>query len=283
MVEYAPKAITNLFNKIDAKIPAALMGGIIGDSAHTYGYHRGRNYVSSSDYSCQLAADKQGDGEAACGLDISWSAASSQYTVSQRLLNAKNDSRMYACREFYGSTDGKYVCGWDYAGGYAVTSDSSHLWHVHLSILRQYANNDAALDGIAQVITGSTDTGDDTLKLDADDQKWISDTINKNVDWQLRNYFANGEGRPAGGRIYQAVNEAQGDITDDALFVRFTDSTLSKCVFLVTGGHLLLMTGDYGTTGLDMGWLKPRVLSVDSRSSLFKLPIVEGTEDPRVK
>jgi hypothetical protein len=102
----------------------------------------------------QLAEDKQGDGEAASALDLSWSDAQWQYTVSQRLLNAKNDSRMYACREFYGSTDGRTVIGWDYSGGYAVSSDDSHLWHVHLSILRKYCNDAAALSGIAQVITG---------------------------------------------------------------------------------------------------------------------------------
>lgn len=94
----------------------------------TYGYHRCRDVVSSSDYSVQLTPDKKGDGQAACALDISWSTASDQYTVSQRLLNAKNDARMKkAVREFYGSTDGEVVCGWDYQGGYAVTSDDSHL------------------------------------------------------------------------------------------------------------------------------------------------------------
>jgi hypothetical protein len=83
--------------------------------------------VSSSDYSVQLAPDRKGDGQAACALDISWSKASDQYTVSKRLLNAKNDARMKkAVREFYGSTDGE-VIGWDYQGGYAVTSDDSHL------------------------------------------------------------------------------------------------------------------------------------------------------------
>jgi hypothetical protein len=76
----------------------------------------------------QLSQDKKGDGEAACALDISWSKASDQYTVSQRLLNAKTDPRMTKCiREFYGSTDGKVVIGWDYQGQYAVTSDDSHL------------------------------------------------------------------------------------------------------------------------------------------------------------
>jgi hypothetical protein len=191
VTEYAPPAITGLFDKIKAGVPSAIMAGVIGDSAHDYGYHRGRNYVSANDYSAQLAEDRAGDGEAACGLDLSWSDTASQYTVSQRLLNAKHDSRMYACREFYGSTDGRVVCGWDYAGGYAVTSDDSHLWHVHLSILRQYATDPAALDGIAQVITGGAstptpDSEDEWLMSGSDDvvaaiqalQKTVGDLYN---------------------------------------------------------------------------------------------------------
>lgn len=154
MTEHAPAGITNLFNQIKAGIPAAQNSGIVGDSAHDYGYHRGRNYVGSDDYSVQLAEDKQGDGEAACGLDLTWSEAQWQYTVSQRLLDAAHDSRMAPVREFYGSVDGVHVIGWDYPGGYPVTSDDTHLWHVHVSVLRAFSNDTAALSGVAAVITG---------------------------------------------------------------------------------------------------------------------------------
>jgi hypothetical protein len=160
MTEYAPQAITNMFNDIKAGISAALMGGIIGDKAHTYGYHRGRNYVGGNDYSVQLAADKKGNGEAACALDISWSTAQPQYDVSKRLLNAKHDARLTkVLREFYGSTDGRTVCGWDYQGGYAVSSDDSHLWHIHISILRQYADDYNSLAPVADVIIGKSTSG----------------------------------------------------------------------------------------------------------------------------
>ena len=159
MGEYAPAAIQGLFNKIDAAIPGAIMGGIVGDQAHTYGYHRCRNVLPPDDYSVQLADDRAGDGDAASGLDISWDNASDQHTVSQRLMDAVHDSRMYACREAYGSVDGVNVCGTDYTSGWQAwsgASDDSHLWHVHISILRRYANDDAALDGIAQVVTGGS-------------------------------------------------------------------------------------------------------------------------------
>src|SRR6185312_4747101 len=154
MTEYAPQAIKDMFDRIKAGIPSAIMAGIVGDSAHTYGYHRCRDVVSSDDYSVQTPPDNKGDDEAACALDLSWSKESDQYTVSQRLLNAKNDARMAPIREFYGSTDGRNVCGYDYYYGYNCTSDESHLWHIHLSILREFSNSTEALAKVADVITG---------------------------------------------------------------------------------------------------------------------------------
>lgn len=164
MTEYAGKAIVKLFDAIHAALPGANNAGIVGDSAHDAGYHRGRNYVGSGDYSVQLAADQKGSGEAACGLDLTWDSAQLQYDMSRRLMQAKNDPRMYPVRSFFGSEDGVNVCGWDYAGDYPVTSDPSHLWHIHVSILREFADDWTALAPVADVITGKTTTtteGDD--------------------------------------------------------------------------------------------------------------------------
>lgn len=161
MTEYAPQAILAMFSTIKSGVPSAINAGVIGDAAHTYGYHRCRNVVPSDDYSVQLPPDQQGDGEAACGLDLSWGNAADQYAVSQRLLDAcrARDSRLYGLREFYGSTDGASVIGWDNWGNYPVTSDDSHLWHVHLSVLRGYSNDNAACQAIASVIVGSGSSG----------------------------------------------------------------------------------------------------------------------------
>ncbi len=199
MTEYAPQTIEDLFNQIQAGIPSALMAGIIGDQAHDGGYHRGRHYVSSGDYSVQYSPqDTTGDGEAACALDISWGNAQDQYTVSQRLLDAQNDPRMGIVREFYGSTDGWNVCGWDYAGGYAVTSDPSHLWHIHVSLDRLTATSD--LSAVAAVITGGTTQpeGDDELNADQDNilrqtynyASWIN-TWKDQIDPVIRETYNN--------------------------------------------------------------------------------------------
>jgi hypothetical protein len=161
MAEYAPAAIRATFDAIHAVIPEAVLSGIQGDAAHTYGYHRGRNYVASSDYSAQQSDDRQGSGEAACGLDINFPADWME-TVTRRLIAAVDageaDDRLLALREFYGTTNGSDVTGRDVRTGYWVTSDDSHLWHVHCSIYRRWADDAATLAGIADVITGGAGT-----------------------------------------------------------------------------------------------------------------------------
>lgn len=156
MAEYAPQAIRSLFNTIDGKIGSAVLSGILGDAAHTYGYHRGRNYVSSSDYSVQQADDRAGNGEAASALDINLSPADMKL-VTSRLISATDvrDPRLLSLREFFGTVNGTTVTGKDVRTRNWVTSDNSHLWHVHLSFYRRWADAGAELQNIASVITGA--------------------------------------------------------------------------------------------------------------------------------
>lgn len=158
--EYAPQSLHDLYDRV--AVPSKQMSGIVGDSAHTYGYHRGRNYVSHGDYSAVLAADLGGDGSAACALDIKLSAAD-MVTVTNRLMTAMRggDPRTAPIREFFGTQDGRKVTGWDRhnpaVGGddSFTTSDDSHLWHIHLSIYRSMVGNSALVGQVADVINGS--------------------------------------------------------------------------------------------------------------------------------
>lgn len=156
---YAPKAIQDLFDTVKERMPSAQLGGIYGTKP---GYHNCRAALPSSDYSVQIPPDKQGDPQAGSALDITYGRAEDQHAASKRLLNAKNDPRTECLREFFGSTDGVNVCGWDFYGGYPVTSDDSHLWHVHLSFRRVHATNGPMLQHLADVITGQE--GDDMNK-----------------------------------------------------------------------------------------------------------------------
>lgn len=169
MSEYAPGAIMSLFSHTQQIAPdlGLQLGGVLGDASHTYGYHRARAVLASDDYSVEQADDKLGDTWAASALDLTPSTQTGQRLMTQRLIDAtaKNDPRLLPIREFFGSVDGANVTGRDVRGHYAVTSDSSHLWHVHLSIYRRYATSAAALLPVAQVIAG-IDPADTTVTGD---------------------------------------------------------------------------------------------------------------------
>lgn len=148
---YAPPAIQALFDTVKERMPSAQLGGIYGTKP---GYHNCRADLPPSDYSVQTGPDKEGDPQAGAALDITYGRPEEQHAASQRLMNAKTDPRTDCLREFFGSVDGVNVCGWDFHGGYPVTSDDSHLWHVHLSFLRKHATNGPMLQELADVITG---------------------------------------------------------------------------------------------------------------------------------
>jgi hypothetical protein len=170
MAEYGGAGLKALFAMIDAAIPNAVNAGIVGNTAHHSGYHRSRNVLLSSghtsDYSIQAAADKRGPGDACSGLDVSWPFEYMRL-VTGRMVEACADSdpRVYALREIIGTIDGKNVCGYNrVASGSGTRSkvgfvasgfaDSSHLWHNHFSILREYADDVAACKAIGAVVTG---------------------------------------------------------------------------------------------------------------------------------
>ncbi|HZE38103.1 MAG TPA: hypothetical protein VE172_04755 [Stackebrandtia sp.] len=177
MAEYAPEGLKWLANEIIKVIPSAELSGIVGDSNHTYGYHRARAVLPSSDYSVKTAPDKKGPSWAASALDMKYSA-SWMKKITKRLLDSakdQHDPRLNYMREFFGTLDGKKVTGWDTYYGKPVTSDDSHLWHVHMSILREYCDDKKHLANILSVIKGEDD-------MDLSDKVKVSDWITEHWD-----------------------------------------------------------------------------------------------------
>lgn len=157
---YAPDALL-YFSREMVKIGGS-SSGIVGDSAHTYGYHRARNELPSSDYSVQLQLDREGAAGAASAVD--WSMSDSlMRTVTARLRDAAlhaEDDRLDVVREFYGTLNSSSVYGlshngygqtWDFA-----SADSTHLWHIHLSFFRKHSNDHAGIDKVLSVVRGES-------------------------------------------------------------------------------------------------------------------------------
>lgn len=170
MTTLAPPNLYKMYDLIRPHLSSLRIGGIVGDTAHVQGggYHISREdllaHNQGGDYSIQAPADRRGRSYYAAAIDISL-GPKQMVTVSKRLKAAMEgdnyDDRIEPLREFIGTVDNKNVCGYNryqtgrrtgwYSSGY---SDSSHLWHVHLSFFRDYCNNWNDILGVAEVVCG---------------------------------------------------------------------------------------------------------------------------------
>lgn len=139
----------------EGRTPGAKLGGIYADKP---GYHNARENLPFYDYSRRRPADLQGDKTKSCAIDLTLSP-SQMHLFSARLLHAgkTKDPRTVYLREFYGNVgqDGD-VEGWDFQRKTAATSDSSHLWHIHISIVRKYVNFPFAYEALKSILNGES-------------------------------------------------------------------------------------------------------------------------------
>lgn len=153
-------AMWRLWEGARVAIPGVRLGGIYANKS---GYH---NTVAAnlarwaSNYSVRLAIDKQAPRDKARAIDFTLSTAQMK-VVTKRLADAaaRNDPRLKAVREFYGTLNGTVVYGRSKDGPTgawrASSADSSHTWHIHISIFTPYVDDWAALAGILAVIAGA--------------------------------------------------------------------------------------------------------------------------------
>lgn len=152
---YAPAALVYFMSE------AVKLGGQnSGIYANKPGYHNSRNANSSGNYSVQLPLDRQGDGDAASATD--WSLPAHLMKLMTGRLKAAaqhpDDDRLDGVREFYGTLDGGNVFGLSHNGygqaWYSVSSDDSHLWHIHISWFRANATSKPHVERVLSVLRG---------------------------------------------------------------------------------------------------------------------------------
>lgn len=196
MAEYAPSALVWLGSRVGPDLGGQL-SGIVGDAAHTYGYHRSRFSLPGGDYSVQLSEDRQGDGSAASAIDMTFSDSKMRlYTSRLKAAVEKKDPRIQFIREFYGTLNSSSVYGLSHDGSGDLSwnfsqADNSHLWHIHISILRKYANDKAKMQGLLDVMLGKPPAGGTTtnpvrkgkkmffIKVKNDPATFISDGVHR--------------------------------------------------------------------------------------------------------
>lgn len=156
-------AMWNLWEALAVLAPGSHLGGIYANKA---GYHNTRAQNDPWDYSvCDDPPDQWGPADKAAAID--WTFPEAQYgdysrisVYTQRLLYSAqdpDDNRLNGWREFYGnSDDDSFVEGWDIRYACPATSDSSHLWHIHLSENRNQTTSQANKDAVLSVLKGET-------------------------------------------------------------------------------------------------------------------------------
>lgn len=173
------RQLDRLYAELHAREPDVRNGGVDADKP---GYHNKRGELirdgRTRDYSiAQVAADKRGNAEVSAGIDLTFiSAQRGDYATIQRYTGRlkaaalARDPRLWlrggpTLREFIGNVAGQVYC-YVLTGGVplGVGADSgpdpgrgsSHLWHIHLSVIRQYAEDWAALDAVLSVMLGES-------------------------------------------------------------------------------------------------------------------------------
>lgn len=163
-------AVWRLWTDFKSHESKAQLGGVY---AAKPGYHNYRFALPSTDYSVKdVAADRKGSGELADGLDISLpDAEMRKYTARLDKAARARDPRLYTARgpvlrEFIGTLDSKVVYCYVLVGGKPLGvnadagpdpgRDETHLWHIHLSIIRQFGSDWPALDGVLSVLVGES-------------------------------------------------------------------------------------------------------------------------------
>lgn len=147
-----PSQITDatwwLWLRLDELEPASKLGGIL---ANKKGYHGTGAFNLAhypDNYSVRDAVDRTGPAWKTHASALDWTfpdAQAGNYATidryTSRLVRSaqdQGDPRLdLILREFYGQADtDSHVEGWDERREAAVTSDSSHLWHIHFSFIR---------------------------------------------------------------------------------------------------------------------------------------------------
>lgn len=158
-----PSRITTPMWRLWTERPVSgwLLGGIYANKS---GYHntRAANQASwPNNYSIRLSLDQQGPSDKAAAIDYTMSDAEMRLRTGYLRDGVnRNDPRLYAVREFYGTLNSSTVFGRikdSRTGSWrSSTADSSHLWHIHISFFRAYVNIWNELSPVLSVLSGES-------------------------------------------------------------------------------------------------------------------------------
>lgn len=159
---YITDEMWTLWLTCESFIPGVRLGGIYANKS---GYHNTVNSNKKSwpgNYSIRLALDLTDPANKARAIDLTMDNEQMVLRTSYLQASALDpaDDRLSCVREFYGTLNTTTVYGLikDNEGGpwRFASSDSSHLWHIHISIFTTFVSIWAQLLAIASVLRGQS-------------------------------------------------------------------------------------------------------------------------------
>jgi hypothetical protein len=150
--------------------------GAAGDNNHLYGRHRSyawdeaSRFCTDPSYGTTAPLDQGGNKNwyRACDVGI---MGQPLFEASHRMDQLARSDKCPGLAEWFGTFDGVTVVGW--FEGSPSSSDSSHLFHLHVGIWNSYANDASTMQLLYATITGtaaaSVQEEDMSVKLIAPD------------------------------------------------------------------------------------------------------------------
>jgi hypothetical protein len=140
-------------------VPAGNVGSK-GDNAHLNGGHRSQYWILNSKYCTNrtytvwggLPADLH---HCLAAIDITPKSRDQMLLISQRIDQASRAGLIEEVVAWYGNVDGNTVVdGWDNIRNKVASSDSSHLWHLHLTLNRWAVRSMEVMQRLAAILLG---------------------------------------------------------------------------------------------------------------------------------
>ncbi|MFY1686506.1 hypothetical protein [Plantactinospora sp. WMMB782] len=134
--------------------------GTKGDRYHLSGGHRSQEWILKSRYCTSRTYTVQPGLTATqmrhvAAFDFTPGSVERMIAQCRRLIAAMKAGRLNEVLAIYGNVDGdRVVDGWDNVRDRAASSDSSHLWHWHLTLDRRHCADRSLMERILAVALG---------------------------------------------------------------------------------------------------------------------------------
>lgn len=139
--------------------------GTKGNNVHLNGSHRSQDWITNSRYCTNRSYTVQSALTALqrryiAALDVTPKSNADMLAISQRIDRATRAGELEEVIAWYGNTNNdQRVDGWDNIRNAVATSDSSHLWHLHIGFDRRVLTDMNVMRRVLAVLTGTG--GDD--------------------------------------------------------------------------------------------------------------------------